>query len=48
MKSELSPETRSVEMTEGEFLKYTFFTALETPLFTCIAMGINEILNLLG
>jgi len=25
MKSELSPETRSVEVTEKEFLKYTFF-----------------------
>jgi chlorite dismutase len=38
--SELVMELRSSEASR--------YTALETPLFTCIAMDINEILNLLG
>jgi chlorite dismutase len=38
--SELVMELRSSEAGR--------YTALETPLFTCIAMDINEILNLLG
>jgi chlorite dismutase len=38
--SELVMELRSSEASR--------YTALETPLFTCIAMGINEILDLLG
>jgi chlorite dismutase len=38
--SELVMELRSSEASR--------YTAIETPLFTCIAMDINEILNLLG
>jgi chlorite dismutase len=38
--SELVMELRSSEASR--------YTALETPLFTCIAMGINDILDLLG
>ena len=38
--SELVMELRSSEASR--------YTAIETPIFTCITMPINEILNLLG